>query len=119
MKLTLSIYGRDYQVACDDGQEGHLRLLASHIDERMHQLAYKMGHTGESTLFLLTSLMLADELHDARNELKTLKSEIVNTSQSFEQGKANDMEKVVASTIEQIAIHIEKIAEQVEKEYTP
>ena len=105
--VTVSIYGRDYQVACDEGQEVHLRRLAQDIDERMHSLALHVGHAGEPLLMVLTSLMVADELHDARKELHGLKSEIVNTSQSFESGKAVQMDTAIASTISDIAAPME------------
>ena len=34
-EVKLTINGRSYTVACDDGQEAHLRHLAGHIDQRV------------------------------------------------------------------------------------
>lgn len=116
--VTVSIFGRDYQVACDEGQEIHLRKLAHEIDERIHKLSQHVGNAGEPMLMVLTALMMADELHDARKELNGLKSEILNTSQSFESGKAVQMDTAIASTISDIAARIERIAEAIENEYT-
>ena len=116
--LTISVYGRDYQIACDEGQEGHLRRLAAQVDERMHQLAYRMGPAGESMLFILTCLMLADELTDATREAAQLREQIQSMPQTVEGDNTQQLEAVVASTIDQIAEHLERIAEQVEKGYT-
>lgn len=113
-RVTVFINGREYQVACDDGQEEHLRRLAQEVDERVRQLGYTMGQAGESLLLVLASLMMADELHDIRRELTALRREITHTSQSFEQSKLIEMESAISTTIEEIAARIEKIAEHME-----
>ena len=38
-KVDISINGRLYPVACDDGQEGRVRDLANMLDQRVRALA--------------------------------------------------------------------------------
>ena len=61
--VRVQINGRIYDIACDDGQEDHLRLLADEVDERVRALlGSASGSTGEIMALLLTSLTMADEL---------------------------------------------------------
>ncbi len=64
-QVRLSINGRNYEVACDDGQEEHLARLAAYIDQRVRELSGVVGQVGESRLLVMASLLIADELHDS------------------------------------------------------
>ena len=46
-QVSLTINGRAYQVACDDGQEGHLQKLAEHLDDKVQGIADQAGSVGE------------------------------------------------------------------------
>ncbi|WP_232493208.1 cell division protein ZapA [Novosphingobium kaempferiae] len=63
--VTLSIGGRDFALACADGEEAHILRLARLIDAKV-ATAGVVGQT-ESRMLLFASLMLADELHELRN----------------------------------------------------
>ena len=78
--LNISVYGRNYQVACDNGQEDHLRDLGFEVDERVRLLARSAEGAGEHLLLLLSSLMMSDELRDVKHELNRLRSEISGMS---------------------------------------
>lgn len=61
--VTLQIGGRSYTVACADGEEAHISALGRNIGEKVEQLG--PGHS-EVRQLLFASLLLADELHEAR-----------------------------------------------------
>lgn len=65
--VTVEINGRPYAVGCADGQEERVRVLAREFDSHVRQVAGEVGHVGDIRLFLMAGLMLADELHEARN----------------------------------------------------
>ena len=73
-EISLSINERNYQMTCDDGQEEHLRKLASHLDERIQGLVGAVGQVGEGRLLVMASLMVADELFEAYKEIHALKA---------------------------------------------
>ncbi len=73
-EISLNINERNYQVTCDDGQEEHLRKLASHLDERIQGLVGAVGQVGEGRLLVMASLMVADELFEAYKENHALKA---------------------------------------------
>ncbi len=68
-QISLTINDRNYDVTCDDGQEGHLRKLAEHLDERVRELAATIGQVGEGRLLVMASLVVADELFEAYKQL--------------------------------------------------
>ena len=66
-QVTLTIHGQTYQIACEDGEEDRLRELAAYVDSKMQELAQTVGRMADSRMFLLASLLLADELFDFRS----------------------------------------------------
>ena len=74
-QLTIEVNGRPYLVGCEDGQESHLRELAKLFDSQVQQLSGSVGQLGETRLFLMGALMMADELADARARLAHLQGE--------------------------------------------
>jgi cell division protein ZapA len=120
--VNLRIHGRPYEVACDDGQEDHLRLLADEIDERVRALVRGMGaHPGESMALLLAALTMADEIienkrenYEIAAEVQRLASLVNDDTRRGQEGRMVEIEQAMATTLEEIALRIEKIADQVE-----
>ena len=69
-QVQVTINGRNYQIACDDGQEAHLVQLGEYIDKRVQELVSAVGQVGDSRLLVMTSLLIADELAETYAELK-------------------------------------------------
>ncbi len=120
--LKVHILGRDYQIACDDGQEAHLGKLAQQINERARKLVDHMGSKApESMMLVLTALMLADELHDAKSDVSGLRKQIKRIAEEggvpgdlFDATKLAEMEAAMASTLDDIAARIEKICTNID-----
>ncbi len=69
--VDISINGRLYAVACDEGQESRVRQLAGLLEARVRQLVGNSppGAVGETHVLVLAGLMLADELDETRTAL--------------------------------------------------
>jgi cell division protein ZapA len=115
--LRILIGGREYQVACDDGEEGRLKNLAKLLDERVRLLGGGSGKVSDTQAMMLAGLMLTDELEDAKRELTSLRSDIQNSSHSFETNKQIELESAIATTIHDIASRVEAIAGELEQSY--
>jgi cell division protein ZapA len=114
-KVDLEIHGRRYAIGCEDGQEAHIRQLASQFDSTVGQLAAQVGEIGENRLFLMAALMIADELHDARNHTARADAAAVDTEAGkrvaralAETGRAADLFDHAAERLEKLAATIEK-----------
>jgi cell division protein ZapA len=104
--VQIAVNGRNYEVACDAGQEQHLRDLARSLDGRIRQLIKTAGPASEGRLLLMAGLLIADELHEARIELDRLQSD---------RGPPRSvLEQQLADTLEQLASRLESIAAQLE-----
>ena len=69
-QVEITINGREYRIACEDGQEGHLTDLAAYIDGKITELVGGVGQIGDTRLMVMASLLVADELSDTRDDLE-------------------------------------------------
>lgn len=65
-ELTLTVNSRNYDVACGEGEEPHLRTLAEFIDGKITAIVGKDGRRGDTRLLLMATLLIADELFEAK-----------------------------------------------------
>lgn len=68
-QISVTINGRAYPVACDEGEEARIEQLAQDLDHRVANFAKQVGQAGEARLLVLAALVLADELAEARAAL--------------------------------------------------
>jgi cell division protein ZapA len=66
-EVSITIANKQYSIACDDGQEQRVRDLADFIDGRVREIASMGAGTNDMHLLVLNSIMMADELFDARD----------------------------------------------------
>ena len=102
-QVTITIRGRQYQVACDDGQEAHLTRLGRYLDERAADLLATSGSISEPLLLVMVALVVADELADAAAEIDTL---------SATKAAADDTS--VAAAIDAVTARVEEVAARLE-----
>jgi cell division protein ZapA len=75
-QVNATIAGRQFRLACEDGQEDHLQALAKDMDERIAQLRGKFGEIGDTRLTVMAALMVADELAEALRRARRLEEDI-------------------------------------------
>lgn len=75
-QVNATIAGRNFRLACEDGQEDHLQLLAKDMDERIAHLREKFGEIGDTRLTVMAALMVEDDLSEALRRVRRLEEEI-------------------------------------------
>ncbi|MBV1695199.1 MAG: cell division protein ZapA [Hyphomicrobiales bacterium] len=65
-QIAVTLNGRTYRLRCGDGEEDRLVALATSVKAKFDALLAEHGNAGEDRLLLMTALMIADELQDAR-----------------------------------------------------
>jgi len=98
-QVDVSINGRRYSIACDDGEQDHLKQLAQYVDGRVKELVSSVGQVGDQRLLVMTSLLVADELAEAYAKI----------SNSTAEQKDADEERI-AAIMEKMAERVEAIA---------
>jgi cell division protein ZapA len=61
-EVNLLVGGREYRLACRDGEEEDLRAAASLLDARVSNLSENLGSVGEARLLLMAALLVSGEL---------------------------------------------------------
>jgi cell division protein ZapA len=103
-QMTIEVNGRPYTVGCEDGQENHLLELGRMLDRQVRQVSQDMGQLGDTRLFLMGALLLADELYDARARLSGMQAELARL-----QSDNARVESRAALALETAAKKIEKL----------
>ena len=104
-QINVDVNGRPYAVGCEDGQEQHLQDLAKMFDHQVRQVGKDLGQLGDTRLFLMGALLLADELYDAKNRLAALQAELARM-----QAERSRIETRAVSALETAASRIERLA---------
>ena len=112
-QLTVTINGRDYVIACDDGQEEHLTRLSDYLNTRISELVAGAGQVGDTRLLVMLGLLIADELSDASAELAALRGDDGDGDLPIDGTNRETIEEA-AVAIEGLAERIETIAAQLE-----
>ena len=102
-QVEVSINGRSYQIACDDGQEAHLVRLGEYIEKRVQELVSAVGQVGDSRLLVMTLLLIADELAEIHADLK--RTSALEEANAF----AAELEEKLAGVIDAAAARIEAV----------
>lgn len=63
-EVTITVNGRPYRMACEDGQENHLLSLGDDLASRVGDLAGQVGQVGDAQLLVMAALITADELKE-------------------------------------------------------
>jgi cell division protein ZapA len=75
-QVSVTINGRQFRMACEDGQEGHLMELARELDSRISGLRAKFGEIGDTRLTVMAAITVADELAEAGLRVRRLEEEL-------------------------------------------
>ena len=108
-QVSVTINGRQFRMACEDGQEGHLMNLARELDNRIDRLRTKFGEIGDTRLTVMAAITVADELAEAGQRIKRLEEELATLQNT--QIAISDRNKAVQAAI---AAALSKAAERVE-----
>ena len=108
-QVSVTINGRQFRMACEDGQEGHLMNLARELENRIGGLRTKFGEIGDTRLTVMAAITVADELAEAGQRIKRLEEELAALQNA--QVVISDRNKAAQATI---AAALSKAAERVE-----
>jgi cell division protein ZapA len=116
-QVSVTINGRQFRMACEDGQEGHLMNLARELDTRIEGLRAKFGEIGDTRLTVMAALTIADSLAETGTRIKRLEDEL-SALQSARMEAAN-LDKAahaaIAAALNAAAERIESIVKKLNR----
>lgn len=112
--VSVTINGRQFRMACEDGQEGHLMNLARDLDSRIEGLRAKFGEIGDTRLTVMAALTLADSLAETGARIKRLEEELGTLQNARAEALHLDkaMQSVIAAALNAAAERIEGITKK-------
>ena len=110
-QVSVSINGRQFRMACEDGQEDHLMELARELDVRIEGLRAKFGEIGDNRLTVMAALTVADELAEMGKRLKRLEEEMAAAQEArvAAADRAQSAQAAVATALTAAAERIESV----------
>jgi len=75
-QVTVTIDGKAYRMACDEGQEAHLTDLAMDFDRYVGHLKSQFGEIGDLRITVMAGIMVMDEMAELKRRLATLETEM-------------------------------------------
>lgn len=115
-KVTVSLNGRSFTMGCEEGQEAYLTELAGDLDARVRGISEQVGQIGDLRLLLMASLVLADELREARRRTdaaEALTDRLRADGDNADDRRAEDRADIAARLLK-AAERLERIAEDAE-----
>jgi cell division protein ZapA len=109
-QVTVTINGRQFRVACEDGQENHLQELAADFDERIERMRKNFGEIGDTRLSVMAALTVADELAETSARLRQMEQELT----MLQGGRVASAERATA-TQAAVAAALNSAAERIER----
>lgn len=108
--INVTINGRQYRMACEEGQEARLLKLAESLESRVENLRGKFGEIGDARLTVMAALTVADELLDANHRVRALEEELaaLRDVRVVAADRARATQAAVAAALNSAADRIEK-----------
>jgi cell division protein ZapA len=118
--VTVTINGRQYRMACEDGEEDHLSHLATGLNERVEQLRGSFGEIGDNRLVVMAALMIADELSEAKQRIGRLEEEMASLREArvAAAGRSQSTQAAVAAALNAAAERIERVTKGLNQSLT-
>jgi cell division protein ZapA len=111
-QVTVTIDGKQYRMACDEGQEEHLMELAGRFDRYVLHLKDSFGEIGDQRLTVMAGIMVMDELAELQRRVRGLETEIATLRKTRDDAllKADKNDAAVTGALASLAERMEDLA---------
>ncbi|MCK0148431.1 cell division protein ZapA [Marivita sp. S6314] len=125
-EVEISIGGRSFDVACQEGEEQYLRSAAKMLDTEAQVLAQQVGRIPEARMLLMAGLMLADKtagLEDKLREMEDRAAGYASELRALKDAPPPEPERIevpvvpteVTETLQEVAARAEALARDIEE----
>jgi cell division protein ZapA len=84
-EVEIRIGGRNFEVACQEGEEHYLHAAAEMLDREASVLTEQIGRLPEARMLLMAGLMLADRTAGVEDKLRDLRDKLTAMESELEQ----------------------------------
>lgn len=116
--VSVTINGRTYRMACDDGQEAHLGALGTSLEARIAELRGAFGEIGDMRLTVMAAITISDELAERERRVAALEERLnqLDRAQDEAEARSRASQAAMADAIEAAAGRLEKLTRKLLEE---
>lgn len=112
--VNVTIDGKPYRMACEDGQEDYLQTLARDLDRRITDLRGRFTDITESRLLVMAALMLSDELSEKTRLLEESQSARLDVGAAGSD-RARATQNAIAAALDAASERIERVTKDLNR----
>jgi cell division protein ZapA len=109
-QVNLTVNGRVYKMACEDGEEEHVTQLGTRFDEAINELRGALGEIGDQRLMVMAGILMTDRLDDAERRLARFEQDLRD-----QRARGLDSMARFEGVEENFVAHLEAAAERIER----
>ncbi|MBW4963009.1 cell division protein ZapA [Sulfitobacter sp. CW3] len=123
-EVTISIGSRQFEVACQEGEESYLHAAAKMLDDEAQVLSDQVGRMPEARMLLMAGLLLADKTASFEDQLGEVRKELAEREAELEKLRNTVVEperievpvvpQAVTDGLAEMAARAESLAQEVE-----
>ncbi|XDA96515.1 cell division protein ZapA [Sulfitobacter sp. LCG007] len=124
-EVKITIGGRQFEVACQEGEEHYLHTAAKMLDDEAQVLSDQVGRMPEARMLLMAGLMLADKTASVEDRVAEVQAKLNEAEAEIARLGAAEVEperievpvvpQSVTDTLAELAARAEAIADQIDE----
>ena len=123
-QVEITIGGRNFEVACQDGEEQFLMTAAAMLDVEASSLSTQVGRMPESRMLLMAGLLLADRTAGLEDKVREAEGKLAQVQAQLDAGAGQGsverievpvMPEGIIATMSELAARAEAIADEVDQ----
>lgn len=116
-EVNVEINGRKYRMACEEGQEPHLQMLADAFNRKIDSLKGSFGEIGDNRLTVMAGIAALDELQETQQEIAKLKQDVADLTRAGQEmaAETEEIEQKFARQMSDAARKLESIATAIDE----
>ena len=124
-EIAISVGGRQFEVACQDGEESYLQGAAKMLDDEAQILIDQVGRMPEARMLLMAGLLLADKTASVEDKIAEVRAELAERDAELANLRGQTVAPVqvevavlpagVTDTLSEIAARAEALAAEIEE----
>ncbi|MEE4014458.1 cell division protein ZapA [Roseibium sp. FZY0029] len=116
-QITVTINGKSFRMACDDGEEERLMGLAARFDGWINDLRGAFGEIGDQRLTVMAGIMAADQLSELERKVARLEEQLADArkQQVAALDNMSQNEEELSRAVNTAAARIESLADGLSK----
>ncbi len=116
-QVAVTINGRTYRMACDDGEEERLIGLGKRFDSCINQLRSSFGEIGDQRLTVMAGVMVIDQLSELERKTQGLAAELaaLKAENARLAASESELEADIAARLDAAAERISALTDTLER----